>query len=224
MLLEVPQISRSGLYLITLTTGFQMKWIYFFSILCALSFGNIINSNESESQLQEYANTHKKRICGITDNLNSMNLQILLHDGTLWDCYYESMSDRLCVIKKWRCGQVFHFIGISREFNEAYTTFSIGTGAASVAILHAYLDPQCYNLLPYIIEKTDDSLVILSDGSVWEESYTFFSDMQFWEPGQRVFVSHSKENSYNLFNIDQHEGLFYESRFISAKLIRLNDH
>lgn len=199
-----------------------MKWIKFF-LMFALPFATMVNGNESESQIQEYENANTKRICGISDNLNSRNIQILLHDGTLWHCFYEWMHERQSVITKWYNGQVFHFVGMSHKFSGAYYAYGYGHGSGFNAMLHAYLDPQCYNLLPYITEKTDGGLVSLSDGSVWEETYQVYSGMQFWNPGERVFVNYYSDQCYRLFNVDQFEGLFYESRFASAKLIRLND-
>lgn len=196
----------------------MMKFIKLCSVLLLGVTSFVFAGNDKDLSIREYQARTERKISNIGYNPSNETITILLNDGTQWTCYYRFLSDRQKVLEKWQIGQKAWIFPSQGDSNLSFRLWSYSNAASSSVDLYALLDPNTSQLLPTIIGKTEEGHVILSDGSQWKDNSWVVPVASYWNVGERVVIA-NHTNSFCLMNIDQGEGLFFDTGYMWATLI-----
>jgi hypothetical protein len=104
------------------------------SLLFILMLTSFAYADQGPDTLIEYRSKISRTISGINDNLAGRCLSILLSDGTLWDCFYRSMSDRQKILTYWEIGQSVQIHPDDSAYSDGYCLASSSNIAGSLVI------------------------------------------------------------------------------------------
>ncbi len=194
--------------------------------ICLLFLVTTVSLNAADSALtsqdinlrQKYYEKAKyKTIASITDNPVSGSILIMLNDGTIWNCFYRTFSQKQAVLQNWFVDQEVYLW----RHHENYHLWSFGNRRSSYADLIAYIEPRSIHVLPAVVGKTEEGNIVLSDGTEWKDESLLISVASYWNVGDRIFVI-IKDEDYILMNMDQSPGFFYDTDYMKASLVKIS--
>lgn len=177
------------------------------------------DAGDKDYLFEHYAQFSQSTIVDISDNIPYSSIGILLSDGTLWDCYYQTYAERQQVLQHWKIGQKAFISAKHLKSSEEFGIYVTGTKV--FVELMAILDYTSADALACITEISNGKIV-LSDGSEWKENSLLYYSSGYWNLGDRIVVTCRYDRKAFLINIDHPRGLILDSYYTEASLTDWN--
>lgn len=171
---------------------------YLLSILFV--FTTTLYAIDTEQIFDLYGKHNRRQIIDFKEDPKRRFVTISLSDGTVWNCFYESLGHRQQALMKLETGlSVFIFPHPEQICN---ITIS-GKGYGGVVYLFGLIEPLTRGALPTITGILDGK-ISLSDGSIWQETAYIYYSSTLWKIGDHIVVQTVSDSAY-LINLD-HSG------------------
>ena len=186
-------------------------------LLFLLSFTYLqATDSGTKAKFHSYAEQSKKTVRAYFENPSKGNLTILLSDGTVWDCFFKSLSEKQNVLTKIKedCKA-----WISPTVSESSSACGMNLFTSSTLFtLKAVIDLTTVENLPQVVNISKGTIT-LSDGSIWKEDQMLYYSSSYWNVGDSIVVECKNSKKAVLINVCDPRSNFVDTYYANVKMI-----